>query len=1855
MTVSFLTILRRSGLVIVLGLSLTLVLVGTLHSGIAVTYAQCGTGIIRVAATGMDTSGCGCAATPCRTIQYAVNQASSGDEVRIAAGVYTGVSHIPSLDTSTFTATQIAVILKSLTLRGGYTTTNWTAFNPVANPTTLDAQGQGRVFYVTGPVSATIEGLHITGGNAAGLGGPFNDSGGGVIIMGVDAHTITLKNNWIFSNGVFSVSESYGGGVEIFASTVELDNNQIYSNTVRNGGGLDIVSSVAVFNGNRLFGNTAEQGGGVTLFQSDATFSRNTFNGNTAVNANQSGVGGGIITLESTATFNGNRVVANSANDGGGAFLYDSNITFTNNIIAENGGYPRPAGVAVLSSTVRMLHSTIVFNDRENGMGVYVSNDGAPAMQSYVIMSNSIVAAQGAGVYNPGGGVVTMTATLWGTYTWRNIYADWMTDGGGEITTSLNYWGDPGFVDGFSGEYHLSGVSEAINRGINAGVAEDIDGERRPFGRAPDLGADEWHADGLSIVKTGPSAVAVGTPISYTLTLTNNGYWTLNNVVITDEIPFGANYVSGGIRTGNIVNWTLSSLNVGNIGQVTFVVTASEVITNEYYEFSADNLKQVPGNDIVVTLVDTIPVSGLSAVNSSPTPLGQTTVLTANVTEGSHVFYTWDLGDGVITRTQNPGILHRYQGVGNYTAAVTAANAINSITATTRITITDAPILSIVKTAPAMALAGDPVTFTLFVTNSGTLTANNLVITDALPANAHYVSGGINIGNVISWTASSLAPNAVLSKTCVVTTALPILNEYYRVWDDSGISSAGSKAIYVDIMPFKVTRVVPPGNRASVAPGTPISATFTHFIDNNTISARTFSVQGQQTGVYTGNYWAADKSAQFNAAGNFKPGERVTVILSDDFKAANGVSLNPYIWQFRARAGSGSGVYVDTGQRIAISDTRGIALGDLDGDGDLDAFIVNAGSGSSLQPNEVWLNDGTGVFTDTGQRLGHSESRGVALGDFDGDGDLDAFVANLSDLNGNRTDKVWLNDGSGNFTDSGQPFGNSGSYNVALGDLDGDGNLDAFVSSTGANLVWLGDGRGNFSDSGQRLGDSGSTTVSLGDLDNDGDLDAFISNIYPGTYPHFRPNTVWFNNGDGIFTDSGQRLGASYSMCVDLGDVDGDGDLDAFVSNGFYQSNSVWLNDGAGYFMRANQVLGDTDSAWVDLGDVDGDGDLDALVANALARAGGRLWLNEGQGLFVNSQRLGSTGGFVAVFGDLDDDGDLDAFVENEGTSNRIWKNENQVNLEISKNVISTNTAPPDAPVTYTLVYTNYGPSLATNVLITDIIPLSLTNISYTAGGATITPTGSVSYVWQVADLLPGEGGVITVSGVMSSSLPDGASFTNTAVITSVVIERDAVNNRTQAVVTVRWPRVGFSSNVYSVTEDAGIATITVLLDAAPHKRVSVQYRTADNVALAGSDYISRSGVLTFTPGITLQSFTVPIVNDALDEYDEPLLLYLSNAQGVILSTPTTATLSIVDNDPPPVVNFSKLIYSVSEDAGAATITVTLDSVSSLTASVGYSTGDDTAFAGSDYISRSGVLTFTPGITLQSFTLSITNDLVAEGNESLTLTLRYPDNATLGVANTAALIISDDDAAGVIITPTLIAVSESGLTDVYQIALTSQPMAPVTITVHTGAQLNSIPAMAFAPLEWMTPQSVTVGAVDDDAVEGLRVSIISHTISSADVNYNAAAVFSVTVVITDNDVATTADLSVTKTVALSSATVGNPLTYTITVANSGPDPAAGVILTDTLPAGVEFISASAGCSGMNLVLCHLGDLPKDAVSIVSIVVTPTVTGTLINTAAVTSDVDDPVSANNTDSVEVSVNPHLEGKPDKIYLPIVLKE
>ena len=154
---------------------------------------------------------------------------------------------------------------------------------------------------------------------------------------------------------------------------------------------------------------------------------------------------------------------------------------------------------------------------------------------------------------------------------------------------------------------------------------------------------------------------------------------------------------------------------------------------------------------------------------------------------------------------------------------------------------------------------------------------------------------------------------------------------------------------------------------------------------------------------------------------------------------------------------------------------------------------------------------------------------------------------------------------------------------------------------------------GQFFDSAQRLGDEGMPSVALGDLDGDGDLDALAVETNQGAL-------VWRNNGNGYFTAAAESFGGSRVVMARIADLDGDHDLDAILV-GLGSANSVWINDGYGLFTRRAAQLPVAQSAAVALGDLDGDGDVDAYVVNTDGQPDHVYW-NDGQDGFVDSGLL---------------------------------------------------------------------------------------------------------------------------------------------------------------------------------------------------------------------------------------------------------------------------------------------------------------------------------------------------------------------------------------------------------------------------------------------------------------------------------------------------------------------------------------------------------------------------------------------------------------------------------------------------------
>ena len=401
----------------------------------------------------------------------------------------------------------------------------------------------------------------------------------------------------------------------------------------------------------------------------------------------------------------------------------------------------------------------------------------------------------------------------------------------------------------------------------------------------------------------------------------------------------------------------------------------------------------------------------------------------------------------------------------------------------------------------------------------------------------------------------------------------------------------------------------------------------------------------------------------------------------------------------------------------------GAAFLDAEGDGDLDIYLLSGSTFGRPDPqahNRLYRNDGPSPFVDVTPRSGLGDtswSMGAAAADYDNDGDADVYVTNYG------ANRLFENDGAGRFSDVTAAAGVGDTLwgtGAAWGDYDRDGDLDLYAANfvrfrrglrprameycqwkgvevfygpeayPGApDVLYRNDGGGAFRDVSQAAGVGVATPYKgfqpvFADLDDDGWPDIYVAN-------DTTPNLFFRNLGDGTFRDVSLRSGASHNvsghvqagMGVDLGDYDGDGDLDLFVTHFSDDYNTLYRNDGGGYFsdVTFRSGLGAASMPWVGWGtafaDLDNDADLDLFVANGhvypvvddhdLGTSYAQpnlVFANQGRGVYDDASAVAGPGLRVrkvsrgTAFGDYDDDGDVDILVLNADDTPTLLRND---------------------------------------------------------------------------------------------------------------------------------------------------------------------------------------------------------------------------------------------------------------------------------------------------------------------------------------------------------------------------------------------------------------------------------------------------------------------------------------------------------------------------------------------------------------------------------------------------------------------
>ena len=418
----------------------------------------------------------------------------------------------------------------------------------------------------------------------------------------------------------------------------------------------------------------------------------------------------------------------------------------------------------------------------------------------------------------------------------------------------------------------------------------------------------------------------------------------------------------------------------------------------------------------------------------------------------------------------------------------------------------------------------------------------------------------------------------------------------------------------------------------------------------------------------------------------------------------------------------------DLEKRFIVSSLgSGIALFDYDEDGDLDVYFVNGtrinsqGTKIAEGSNRLYRNEGNWRLVDVSASAGVDHrgwGLGCSVGDYDNDGFSDLYVTNIG------SNVLYRNRGDGTFEDVtistqvGHPgFGTS----TLFFDGNGDGALDLYVVNYSESevsslplpgerpsCVWFGlpvfcgpsglagnsdvyytnMNDGSFTETTRQVGLFDSTGayglgVVSGDYDNDGDMDLYVANDSV-------PNFLYQNDGTGNFSETALFAGVAYNadglaqagMGVDLADLDGDGQLDLFVTNFSHDTNTMYRNYGEGLFSDATASVDLRVATWFYLGwatrfgDFDNDGIVDLFVANGHvypnAEESGQqtsyyqrnqLFWNDGKKLAESQWQfsdamLKEASSRGAAFGDIDEDGDIDIVVVNIDDRPSLLKNE---------------------------------------------------------------------------------------------------------------------------------------------------------------------------------------------------------------------------------------------------------------------------------------------------------------------------------------------------------------------------------------------------------------------------------------------------------------------------------------------------------------------------------------------------------------------------------------------------------------------
>ena len=581
------------------------------------------------AATGDDASGVGSVTAPWRTLTHALNVISqSGVEVRAASGTY-----------DTTLGEQFPLVMEpGVSLLGAdYSAT-----------TISGTTGNAVVYFPATSIytqTTVLQGFKITHGSE----GVFIEGGIG------EGSSPVIQANWITGNyhGLYAHTAD---GRQLYA---RIRNNLISANTQF--GFYGRADSTASHVDPYLEGNHIASNGeaGVVCLAGSSFYNTSTCSPALTANRITANIGSGVVCYTD----------------------YDGqcNMQIVGNVIASNRdwGYAHYHSGSWQYSYPKFINNLVYAN---------LAGGATFSVDFSTFINNTVVDNHDYGIV--GGLPTIVNSIIWGQTDNLDVTVDhvnYSDVGDGEYAgLNHNISRDPQFVNPASSNYRVTVTAPVVDAGdstVSDLPATDLDGNPRIMGTAVDMGAYESPIGFAGSIGITPNPVAAGQVVTFNLQITNTGVITLHTI-ITDVL-------SPHVTPADLLMWT-ATITPDSIWSQAITATVAQgyegPITNTLLATSLEG----SSGFFTATAQALIPISDLSAVNNSPTLVGQSTMLTATITGGSAVTYTWSLGD--TTTDFGAVITHTYPSVGTYTAIVTATNSVSVMTATTSVLITSVPL-----------------------------------------------------------------------------------------------------------------------------------------------------------------------------------------------------------------------------------------------------------------------------------------------------------------------------------------------------------------------------------------------------------------------------------------------------------------------------------------------------------------------------------------------------------------------------------------------------------------------------------------------------------------------------------------------------------------------------------------------------------------------------------------------------------------------------------------------------------------------------------------------------------------------------------------------------------------------------------------------------------------------------------------------------------------------------------------------------------------------------------------------------------------------------------------------------------